>query len=150
MGDIEIRRIERDDREAFFGLMREFLEYAGNAPVARDELEQLLEKAVEAEVNLVFLGAFDESKLVGIVSLTFAESSFRVSPFVWCDDLYVVESHRARGVGGALLDRVATIGERRGCSNVMVGVSRNESDTREFYANRGFVDLQCDLWSRPL
>ena len=55
------------------------------------------------------LGAFDEGKLVGIVHAIFHRSTWLPDTTCYLQDLYVDESQRGRGVGEALIEKVALL-----------------------------------------
>jgi GNAT superfamily N-acetyltransferase len=72
-------------------------------------------------------GAFDESKLVGIIA-------FREG---WIDQLYVVPSAQGRGLGSKLL-RVA----QRELDQIWLWTFQRNAMARRFYEARGFVLLR--------
>ena len=94
--------------------------------------------------------AEEGDELVGVVSLSFAESSYKVSPFGWCDDLFVCSSHRGSGIGQRLMEAVAERARAADCSCVLLGVGVSEAQTQAFYRRLGYVDLDNKLFSLPL
>lgn len=147
---MEVREIYEEDFFDFQDIMTEFYNYAGNNIPKDAEMKVLFDKGRDRETNFIFLGAFYNSKLVGIVSVTFGESSYKVSPFVWCDDLYVKENYRNKGIGKNLLQKVKEIAMEKGCSNILVGVGHEEKESQKFYKSLGFVDMNCKLMSLPI
>lgn len=57
-------------------------------------------------------------KPVGFASFHQTFSSFLAQPGIWLDDLYVCESHRAKGVGKALMRRLAILAGKNGCARL--------------------------------
>jgi GNAT superfamily N-acetyltransferase len=64
-------------------------------------------------------------------------SSFQGGPCLWLDDLYVVPGSRGRGVGTALLARLARIAVRRGCARIDWLVNWSNGRAVRFYRGRG-------------
>ncbi|BBM84182.1 GNAT family N-acetyltransferase [Candidatus Uabimicrobium amorphum] len=147
---MEIRKLQKNDKDQFSLLMKKFYQYAGEPCPTDDKLQILLEKALNKEVNFVFLGAFLANELVGIISITFAESSYKVSRFAWCDDLYVEESHRGKEIGTKLMQQAVVIAKKNHCASIMLGVGEKETNSQTFYKKLGFVDMKCKLMSCEL
>jgi len=145
-----IRRLGPDDFDAFHALMTRFYQHANNELPDAGEIRTLFDQAVSPADNIEFLVAVVKDECVGLVSATFGLSSYKVSPFAWCDDLYVAENHRNTGVGSLLLQAVEDTARRRGCSNILLAAGEGEDDTLEFYATRGFNDMKCRLLTLPL
>ncbi|HSZ83448.1 MAG TPA: GNAT family N-acetyltransferase [Polyangia bacterium] len=59
--------------------------------------------------------AEDGGVAVGYALYFTTYSTFLTKPGLWLEDLFVLESHRRRGVGLALLTEVRRIAEARGC-----------------------------------
>ena len=148
--DVTIRMLHVEDAAAFAESMKQFMAGAGDDPPTERELQTLFERALRPESNLVYIVAACDVGLVGMLSLTFGESSYKLAPFAWGDDFYVDERHRRAGIGRRLIERAVEIAAERGCSNVLVGVGRDESDAQAFYAATGFVDLRCNLLSHQI
>jgi GNAT superfamily N-acetyltransferase len=59
--------------------------------------------------------AEDGGVAVGYALYFTTYSTFLTKPGLWLEDLFVLESHRRRGIGLALLTEVRRIAETRGC-----------------------------------
>ncbi|MDQ7825939.1 MAG: GNAT family N-acetyltransferase [Candidatus Eremiobacteraeota bacterium] len=147
---IEIREIQQGDFPEFRSIMRDFYRHAGNRIPENVEMELLFTRATHRQSNLVFIAAFDKGELIGILSLTFGESSYEVAPFAWCDDVYVNENHRNKGIGRMLLQRAQEIAKKRKCSSILLGVGQDEIGAQKFYQSLGFIDLNSKLMSLPV
>jgi GNAT superfamily N-acetyltransferase len=145
-----IRDLNLNDSDEFYRIISLFYTYAGNDIPSETDIERLLNESVDQDRNMVFFGAFEGEKLVGIISMTFAESSYRVSPFAWCDDFYVEKDFRGRGVGTKLLEAASEIAKEKECSNILVGAGEKDDEALRFYESHGFIDLKCRLLSLPL
>jgi GNAT superfamily N-acetyltransferase len=147
---VTIRRLQPEDLAGFSALITRFFEHAGNEPLTTDQIQVLFDKALSTDRNIDFMAAVAGQELVGIISITFGESSYQVAPFGWCDDFYVDPRWRSAGIGRRLLQAVAELAAQRGCSNILAAVGRDDHAAHEFYRARGFHDLSCDLLSLPL
>ena len=147
---VTVRRLQPDDLPGFGALITRFFEYAGNELPTADQIRALFDKAVSTDHNIDFMAAVADQELVGIISVTFGESSYQVAPFGWCDDFYVDPRWRKAGIGKRLLQAVAELAAERGCSNILAAVGHDDHSAHRFYRARGFRDLRCDLLSLPL
>lgn len=143
---MEIREIRQHDFEGFKRLMGQFYAFSGETLWDEEKLKELLDPAV----NLLFLGAFQQDRLVGLLSLTFGHSSYKTAPFAWCDDLIVDPDYRRQGVAKGLMQKAAEEARSRQCSNILLGVGKDETRARDFYASVGYKDMNCRLMTYPL
>jgi len=61
---------------------------------------------------------------------------------LWLEDLFVLESHRRRGIGRALLTRVAELAVARGCGRLEWSVLDWNAPALGFYRRLGAVALE--------
>lgn len=146
---MNIRRLCDKDFQEFKRIMKKFYNYAKNDIPEDNAIKLLFDKAVTGD-DFIFIGAFEGHEMAGILSLAFAESSYKVMPFVWCDDLYVEEDYRNKGIGKRLFMKAKEIAGERGCSCILAGVGQGEKEANAFYESIGFTDLKCNLLSLPL
>lgn len=144
-----VRRIAPEDRDAFQVLLDAFFRHASNPIPAVAEYERFFARIAALDSRLVFFGAFDDGRLLGIASVVLVESSYRLRPFAWCDDVYVVETARGGGVGSLLLDAVRQQARAWGATSVLLGAGRN-AGAQAFYLRSGFRDLGSALFALPL
>ena len=62
--------------------------------------------------------AEDGGVAVGYALYFTTYSTFLTKPGLWLEDLFVLESHRRRGIGRALLDEVRRLAEARGAGRL--------------------------------
>ncbi|MBW2453103.1 MAG: GNAT family N-acetyltransferase [Deltaproteobacteria bacterium] len=141
------RPIEPRDFEPFDRLTRKST-FVGDP--SAEQMRRFFELVTEEGANLVYLGAFVEGELAGLVSVTFGQSSYKLAPFAWCDDLYVDEGYRRRGVAQRLMRHLRQLAEERGCSNVLLGVGLAETGATQLYESLGFTDMGCRLMTWPI
>ncbi|MBU1700865.1 MAG: GNAT family N-acetyltransferase [Candidatus Eisenbacteria bacterium] len=142
---IEIRALKPDDYEQLIQLLMEFFVYAGNDILDDEETSRLWDKAIDEEKNYHMMCAIDHGELVGIVSVTFGESSYKAAPFAWCDDLYVKKAYRGHGIAKMLMERICDFSARVGCSNVLLGVGIDDEHAKELYKSLGFIEMRNTL-----
>jgi GNAT superfamily N-acetyltransferase len=145
-----VRQLTDQDFEAFRELVTAFLAYAKNDPLDFEEVQSLFGKAIGVESNFIVFMASCEGRPVGLLSLTFGESSYKALPFAFADDLFVLESYRGTGIGRGLLSAAVEYARAQGCSNILAGVGMNEERSIRFFRSHGFLDLECRLLSLPL
>lgn len=147
---LSIKRLGLDEFEGFLSLLKGFYSYSGDGAATAEMVRPLFEKATDPKSNFYVFVASNEDKLIGMVSLTIGESSYKVASFGWADDFFVEEAFRSQGVGRKLMLTAAEFAKNLGCSNILVGVGQNETETLKFYEKNGFKDMHCKLMTLPL
>jgi ribosomal protein S18 acetylase RimI-like enzyme len=107
----------------------------------RRHYESLFEKP-----DTMLLLAYDGDELVGYalshvlaVEETFIPDTWRTGERIGeLESLAVRESHRGRGIGSALLDRVDEAFDAQGVRDVIVGALAGNEGALRLYARRGF------------
>jgi GNAT superfamily N-acetyltransferase len=85
--------------------------------------------------------AEDEGEAAGFALYFPIYSTWR-GPSIHLEDLFVQPSHRGRGIGKALLERVAAISLERGCGRLQWDVLDWNTPAIDFYRSRGAVMLE--------
>ena len=113
-----IRPATADDAGLLLQLIREFAEYVQmlNIVVATDERlrQTLFGSRPCADVLLAYLG----QEPVGFAVFFSTYSTFLGQPGMYLEDLFVRPAARGKGIGRALLARVAKIATDRGCGRL--------------------------------
>jgi GNAT superfamily N-acetyltransferase len=89
--------------------------------------------------------AEEDGAAVGFALFFPTYSTWLGRPGLWLEDLFVREAHRRRGVGRALLTRVAQLAVARGYGRLEWAVLDWNTPAREFYRRLGAVAL--DEWT---
>jgi GNAT superfamily N-acetyltransferase len=114
-GDYEIRPAREDDVPTLLPLvtaLAEFERLAGSVTANEDDLRWGLfgpDAVAEAAI------AWRDSEPAGFALWYEIFSTFRGRKGIYVEDLFVVPSHRGRGLGTALLRHVAAVAVGRGC-----------------------------------
>jgi GNAT superfamily N-acetyltransferase len=83
---------------------------------------------------------------VGVAIYWFAWSTWRGRPVLHLEDLFVDDAHRKRGIGRALMQRLATIAMERNCARLQWPVVKRDDPAMPFYESIG----ARVLWEWPM
>jgi GNAT superfamily N-acetyltransferase len=89
--------------------------------------------------------AEEDGGAVGFALFFPTYSTWLGRPGLWLEDLFVPEAHRRRGIGRALLTRVAELAVERGCGRLEWSVLDWNTPAQEFYRRLGAT--ACDEWT---
>jgi GNAT superfamily N-acetyltransferase len=142
--DLIIRAAVRDDVDLVLSFIRQLAEYerlGSEVEATREALETtLFGPHPAAEVVIASVGGRD----VGFALFFGTYSTFLARPCMHLEDLFVVPEARGRGIGHALLARVAAIAEARGCGRLQWNVLTWNAPAIAFYQRLGAISL--DDW----
>ena len=115
-----IRQASRDDADDFIRLVVGLAEFEKLNPPDAAAQARLIEDAFGAKPRIeVWLAFADESRLpVGYAIFLETYSSFLARPTLYIEDVFVLETHRKRGIGGALLKKAVELAHQRECGRV--------------------------------
>jgi ribosomal protein S18 acetylase RimI-like enzyme len=144
---MNIRAATVSDVPAIIGLIRELAEYEklSDACVAREELlRKHLFGATEdrAAEALVATDGKGGENVVGYAIFFKTFSTFLTLPGIYLEDIYVQPAHRRRGVGKAMLRRIAELAVSRGYGRVEWSVLDWNAPSIEFYKSLGAFPLE--------
>lgn len=135
----EIRPATEADVALILTLIRELAEFerlshevVGNETLLR---EHLFGTRPTAEVLLAFVRANGEPAGIALFFQNF--STFLTRPGIYLEDLYVRPPHRGRGLGKALLRRIARLAVSRGCGRFEWAVLDWNENAIGFYKKLG-------------
>jgi len=134
---MSIRFGERSDVAVIAALIRELARYE-KLEQEVTMTEELLDKSLfgprpYAETLL----AEEEGKAVGFALFFHSFSTFLARPGIYLEDLFVVPEQRGRGIGRALLERLAQIAIERDCGRLEWAVLDWNRDAIGFYERLG-------------
>src|SRR5262245_49854963 len=137
MPEITIKAATEEDVPLILSFIRQLAEY-----------EKLLDRCVATEEGLrqslfgtrrhaeVIIGRWDD-RPVGFAVFFHNFSTFLALPGLYLEDLFVIPEMRGRGVGKALLSRLARIAEERNCGRLEWAVLDWNEPSIRFYKNLG-------------
>lgn len=144
MSSISLRRATPADAETLLALVRALAEYE-RAPddvvaTGADYVRALSASPPEMEALL----AEDGGRALGFALFFPTWSTWRGRPGIHLEDLFVVPEARGRGVGRALLSRLAALAVARGCARLEWQVLDWNEPALAFYRSLGARAL--DEW----
>jgi ribosomal protein S18 acetylase RimI-like enzyme len=134
---VKIRSAERDDLTSILSLMKDFAMYEGLVGVFtadRDRLEAAMFGS-EGFVKGVVVEA--EDKLVGYALFYPNFASFRGQRGIYLEDVYVAPEHQGKGVGEAILRKIARMAKANRCERMDFQVLEWNKPAIGFYEKLG-------------
>jgi GNAT superfamily N-acetyltransferase len=144
MNDVVITAATESDVPALLGMIRELAEFEHLAPEVEITTTSLRDALFAPNPVAAALVARIGGALAGYALYFRTFSTFVGRPGIFLDDVYVRPAYRTRGVGRALLQRVAQIGAESGCGRFEWIALRWNSSALRFYRNVGA--RQLDEW----
>jgi len=136
---LRIRAATRKDVPRIFELIVALARFEKLAHEVVGSKEALEEHLFGPRVHAEVLVAEFEGALVGFALFFHSYSTFLTQPGIYLEDLYVEESHRGKGIGRALLVRLAQLAVERGCGRFEWSVLDWNAKAIEFYRKLGAV-----------
>jgi GNAT superfamily N-acetyltransferase len=136
MPQVVIRKARASDAEGFVGLVLELAKFERLEPPSMKGRKRLVDDVFKRKRVSLFV-ASEERRLVGYALYFYSYSSFEARPTLYLEDLYVLESHRKRGVGFALFRRCVDEAISRGCGRMEWAVLAWNERALKFYEKLG-------------
>lgn len=134
---VRIRDAEPGDVALIFSLIVELAEYE-RAPEKVTGTVKLLSQALFGpRPSAEALIAEIDGEAAGFALFYGTFSTWECRPGIWLEDLYVPETRRRAGVGGALLAHLAALTLERGCTRLEWTVLSWNAPALDFYAKLG-------------
>jgi len=137
MADFSIRPAEPRDTSEILRLIRELAEYEKLADMAVGTLEQLERSLFGARPACEALVAERQGRAVGFALFFTTFSTFLCKPGLYLEDLFVEPAQRGRGIGKALLARLAQLAVERDCGRLEWRVLDWNEPSIRFYESLG-------------
>jgi GNAT superfamily N-acetyltransferase len=141
---LNIERATERDIPAIVRLVRQLAEYEKleHAMVSReDDFRRAL---FGPQRNVDALMAFADDTAVGLALYFYNFSTFQGRRGIYLEDIYVEPEYRGRGIGSALLKRLAKIAKEENCGRMEWSVLTWNQPSIDFYHRLGAVTL--DDW----
>jgi GNAT superfamily N-acetyltransferase len=134
---MNIRSAAPGDERALFALIRGLARFEKLEDTVTGSAEALREHLFGARPVAEALLAEEDGAAVGFALFFPTYSTFLTKPGLWLEDLFVLESHRRRGIGLALLEALRRLAEARGCGRLEWSVLDWNADAIAFYERFG-------------
>lgn len=148
MDDVTLRRATPDDAATIHALIRALAAYEREPDAVRATPESLAAQMREERPPFECLlaeRAGAEPRAVGFALFFTTYSTWRGSPGLWLEDLFVREEERGRGAGRALLRALGALAVERGCGRLEFAVLDWNTPSIGFYRALGAVPM--DAWT---
>jgi aminoglycoside 6'-N-acetyltransferase I len=117
----------------------------GDEPVLAKVGANVFDHALDPEATREFLDdprhhiavAIDGGLVVGFVSAVHYVHPDKPLPELWINEVSVASTHRARGIGKAMLQVIFEVGRRHGCGQAWVLTDRGNVAAMALYASAG-------------
>jgi GNAT superfamily N-acetyltransferase len=145
-GDVVIRQATRADVGTLLDLIRGLAAYERLDHEVEATEQRLLTHGFDAgQAYEALLAEGSAQRALGFALYFFTFSTFKASPTLYLEDLFVRPDERGRGVGRRLLTALARIAVERGCGRMEWSVLDWNSPARDFYLKLGAVPM--DEWT---
>ena len=123
--------------------------YEGAEPPAPGQAERLAHLLFTAPPRLRCVVAADGEELVGYATWSLECSTWRAAEYAHLDCLYLEEAQRGRGLGRALLERVAARAAAAGATHLEWQTPAWNAGAIRFYERLGAVGRDKKRFTRP-
>jgi len=129
-------------------LVRQLAEHSVNA--SAEQLSWVLEKIVADAARGFVLLAREKGRIVGIAYVATILSAEHCGRVAWLEELYVMPSHRSRGIGTALIAAMIERARKAGIVAIDLEIDASHSRAESLYRRLGFRPLNRSRWVREL
>jgi GNAT superfamily N-acetyltransferase len=145
MSTLRIIPAKESDVPLILELIRALAEYEKLAHTVVATEERLRATLFGARPSAEVLLAYDGAECAGFALFFMNYSTFLARPGIWLEDLFVKPHARSRGIGLALLKKLAAIARERECGRMEWAVLDWNTPSIEFYKKLGAVPM--DEWT---
>ena len=145
MEPYSLRNVIINDFDQIFKLLKQLWP---NKTLHYENMKVMFTRNLQAP-NQRYICAEVSSKIIGFCSLTVKNNLWQQTFLGNIDEFVVDESHRGRGVGSKLLDRITEIAKSEGCVRIELDSAFHREKAHEFYKNLGF-ESRAYLFTKPL
>jgi GNAT superfamily N-acetyltransferase len=146
MPTIRIAPATPADVESILGLIRDLAEYEKLTHMVRATEDKLRETLFGDRPAAEALMALYDLECAGFALFFPNYSTFLAQPGIYLEDLYVKPHFRGKGIGFALLQRLAAIAIERGCGRLEWEVLDWNEPSIRFYQRIGAAPM--DEWTK--
>ncbi len=134
-----VRPAGPEDAEAIAALMDELDRFYGASEVAprAARLPQIREELFGSPPTAYGLLAWEGSHLIGLAAYSYLWPAEGVNSSLFIKELYVAHSHRRRGVGKLLIQRLGQLAVDNQCTRVEWMTDEDNAEAQRFYEELG-------------
>jgi GNAT superfamily N-acetyltransferase len=143
--NLTIRFATSHDAATILRLIKGLASYEREPDAVEVTTDQLREQMESVNPPFECLLAEYEAEAVGFALFFRNYSTWRGAPGLYLEDLFVLNQYRGRGIGGALMSRLAEIVAERGWSRMEWAVLNWNTAAQSFYRDQGARPM--DEWT---
>ncbi len=132
-----VRSARPDDVPTIFELISGLAEYEKLSHQVTGSVELLTEHLFGRHPYAEVILAESDEKAVGFALFFYNYSTFLTKPGIYLEDIFVQPEYRRRGIGKALIIRVAQLAVKRGCGRFEWSVLDWNQPAIDFYQQMG-------------
>jgi GNAT superfamily N-acetyltransferase len=136
-----IRSAISTDVSVIFSLIQALAEYEGLSHAVMGSAERLEEHLFGSRPCVEAIVAQSSNQVIGFALFFSNYSTFLTQPGLYLEDLFVLPEYRGKGVGKALLSRLAQLAISRDCGRLEWSVLDWNEPAIEFYQRMGATVL---------
>jgi GNAT superfamily N-acetyltransferase len=137
-----------DCNESAWLLVQQLAEHSVDA--SAEKLSSVLEKVVADAARGFVLLARESGRIVGIAYVATVLSAEHCGFVAWLEELYVTPSHRARGIGTALVAAIIDRARNPEMAAIDLEIDAGHSRAESLYGRLGFRPLNRSRWVKEL
>lgn len=137
-----VRPAARGDEHALFALIQALAEYEKLSHAVTGSAEQLARDLFEPSPRVEAMLVEADGRVIAFALYFHNYSTFLTKLGLYLEDIFVLPEYRGRGVGKALLSRVAQVACERGCGRLEWSVLDWNVSAIGFYESLGASVLQ--------
>jgi GNAT superfamily N-acetyltransferase len=138
---MEVWVAEMSEAETVARLLVAFRDWYGRDWPSDNSILASVERLIEHRDTEYLLGSPDaDSPPAGVCQLRYRHSVWMAAEDCWLEDLYVEDSARGAGLGGALIELALERARERGCRRIELDTSESNEAARRLYARHGFSE----------
>jgi GNAT superfamily N-acetyltransferase len=134
---LQIAPVEADEFERLLPLIAAYQRFYRVDDIDEERNRAFFRRFLVPSEDGMLLGARDGGELLGYACLYWHFSSLSASESVLMNDLFVAESARGRGVGGALIEASAAIARERGAIHLEWATAPDNLTAQRLYDSTG-------------
>lgn len=138
-----LRLAEPEDSDVLFELIKGLADYEKLTDAVTGSSAQLKEHLFGSKKYVEAILAEVNGQGVGFALFFHNYSTFLTKPGIYLEDLFILEEYRQKGIGKALLKKVASIAVERDCGRLEWSVLNWNESAKTFYRHMG-ADILAD------
>ncbi|MEM7167073.1 MAG: GNAT family N-acetyltransferase [Planctomycetota bacterium] len=134
---IEVRMADASDTTDVMTMLQQMDAEDGSERLQSVTAGHLRRVLADTDAPTSVLLAVVKEQIVGLAAFRMAVTTFGARTELYLDDLYVTREMRRRGVGHALMRRLAHVAQQRGAHRVLLNVMIENATAIRFYEDLG-------------